>query len=600
VAQPERKRNPCLEADLPPSALEPGTRIKKSRMGKWRALALVLVWLVMVAHFVQWRITGRTLTPVEPSESMEFSKHGVINAGLIFFGLAIASTLVLGRWFCGWACHVVALQDLAGWLLKKFGLRPKHVDLGLLGWVPWLACVYMFLTPVAYALIEGQTLASARVELMTEDFWATFPNWATALLTFAVVGFAIVWFLGAKGFCYYGCPYGGIFGVVDQLAPVRIRVTDACSGCGHCTAVCTSNVRVHEEVRDWKAVVDPGCMKCLDCVSVCPNDALYVGFGAPALFATRRTPAKEAKPASPSESVLARFALRSAFFVATMAALLASNPGKSDFGVALTLALAGFALLVALPFGGRAAPRKQAHTLGEEVLLGATFLVALFGIRGQHVPLGLPGAQQLDFPFLFSMGLAAILAFGVLQVVRMLRRPNVSLQSLALRASGRVTRSGAVFAGLALPLVGLVLWRAYVHVDQVIDQHAAKAASMNDFAGAEQRFREALEVAPDFIPARENLAGMLCAQGRFPEGIEQYRIALRTNPNDADTHAFLARALCATTDLAAGRAELERALEIAPQRADLHEMLSQVCALLGDQDGAARHAESARQLGPPR
>ena len=26
-------------------------------------------------------------------------------------------------------------------------------------------------------------------------------------------------------------------------------------------------------------VVDPGCMKCMDCVSVCPKDALYFGFG---------------------------------------------------------------------------------------------------------------------------------------------------------------------------------------------------------------------------------------------------------------------------------------------------------------------------------
>src|SRR5205823_5286933 len=51
-----------------------------------------------------------------------------------------------------------------------------------------------------------------------------------------------------------------------------------CEHCGHCTAVCTSNVRIHEEVRDFGMVVDPGCMKCMDCVSVCPNDALYFGF----------------------------------------------------------------------------------------------------------------------------------------------------------------------------------------------------------------------------------------------------------------------------------------------------------------------------------
>ena len=30
-------------------------------------------------------------------------------------------------------------------------------------------------------------------------------------------------------------------------------------------------------------VVDPGCMKCMDCISVCPNDALYFGFGKPAV-----------------------------------------------------------------------------------------------------------------------------------------------------------------------------------------------------------------------------------------------------------------------------------------------------------------------------
>jgi len=34
-------------------------------------------------------------------------------------------------------------------------------------------------------------------------------------------------------------------------------------------------------------VVDPGCMKCMDCVSVCPNDALYFGFGKPTILAPK-------------------------------------------------------------------------------------------------------------------------------------------------------------------------------------------------------------------------------------------------------------------------------------------------------------------------
>ena len=65
-------------------------------------------------------------------------------------------------------------------------------------------------------------------------------------------------------------------------------MNDSCEGCGHCTAVCTSNVRVHEEVRDYGMVVDPGCMKCMDCVSTCPNEALSFAFTRPAAARTLR------------------------------------------------------------------------------------------------------------------------------------------------------------------------------------------------------------------------------------------------------------------------------------------------------------------------
>jgi tetratricopeptide (TPR) repeat protein len=34
-------------------------------------------------------------------------------------------------------------------------------------------------------------------------------------------------------------------------------------------------------------VVDPGCMKCMDCISVCPNDALYFGFGKPTIAVSK-------------------------------------------------------------------------------------------------------------------------------------------------------------------------------------------------------------------------------------------------------------------------------------------------------------------------
>ncbi len=293
---------------LPVLAVEHGPRgtVRRSRSGRRRAAVLAGVQLLMIAHVVIWLLSreygwwgGRTTTPIEPSESMELVKQGVINAGAIFFAAALLATLVLGRWFCGWGCHLVMLQDLCGWTMRKLGVRPKPFRSRLLMYVPLALALYMFAWPPFYRLaIAPWTRPDLHwpgfsVHLTTTEFWKTFPGIMVALPFLLICGFACVYFLGSKGFCTYGCPYGGFFAPLDRLAVGRIRVTDACEGCGHCTAVCTSNVRVHEEVREYGMVVDPGCMKCLDCVSVCPKEALYFGFGRPEVL---KGPARRAEP----------------------------------------------------------------------------------------------------------------------------------------------------------------------------------------------------------------------------------------------------------------------------------------------------------------
>ncbi|MCM3870319.1 MAG: 4Fe-4S binding protein [Pyrinomonadaceae bacterium] len=260
--------------------------IRKSRTSRWRAAALIILNLLMIAHIIQWRITGTTISPIEPSETMFTLQQGAINAGLIFFSLAILATLIFGRFVCGWGCHIVALQDFCAWLLKKAGLTPKPFRSRLLVYVPLIGALYMFVWPtVSRALSnpDSPLIPAFSNHLVTSNFWATFPPVSVAIPFLFICGFVTVYFLGSKGFCTYACPYGGFFSLADKVAPGKIRVTDACNQCGHCTATCTSNVLVHAEVKQYGMVVDPGCMKCMDCISVCPNDALYFGFGKPAI-----------------------------------------------------------------------------------------------------------------------------------------------------------------------------------------------------------------------------------------------------------------------------------------------------------------------------
>ena len=263
-------RPPKAGCDLP---------VRKSTKGRWRAIVLILVHVLALAHILHWHSSGTSLSPLEPSEAHEFFTLGVVNAGFLLLAALVLSTLIFGRWFCGWACHVVALQDACAWLLGKLGIRPKPIRSRLLVFVPFFAALDIFLLPRILRSLDGQAWPSLSWHTTTDDLWATFPGLWMAVLTFVVDGFLVVYLMGAKGFCTYGCPYGALFTVADRAAKGRIRVTDACEGCGHCTVTCTSNVDVRQEVARFGMVVDTGCMKCLDCVSVCPKDALYFGFG---------------------------------------------------------------------------------------------------------------------------------------------------------------------------------------------------------------------------------------------------------------------------------------------------------------------------------
>ncbi len=379
-----------------------------------RFTILIIVQVLMIAHLIQWLAMGATLAPVEPSESMETLKHGVITVGFIFFTLAILSTAVLGRWFCGWGCHIVMLQDFCTVLLRRVGIHPRPFRARLLMWIPLALAFYMFMWPVVYRfalapLVQPDLIpVTLSWKLTTKEFWSTMPGIAMSIPFLLVCGFATVWFLGQKGYCTYACPYGGVFAPVDELAIGRIRVTDACEGCGHCTAVCTSNVRVHEEVAQFKMVVNSGCMKCLDCVSVCPKDALYFGFGKPAVSLP----------------------------------VLAEAPVRAD-----------------------AAAHSSLSWRAECTILS----LALFAFYSVYFPFG-ESVAKLTVPLLFASGIAACFAFMGWKSIQIMSRVPTGFHKTNLVKQGRIQRAGILFVActalIACALadnlaVNFMAWRAF-------------------------------------------------------------------------------------------------------------------------------------------
>ena len=588
------------------AVIQPKQRIRSSRSTRWRAIVLVLVHVAIAAHITHWLVKGRTTTPVEPSEAAAFANAGVINTGLIFFAVTIVLTAIFGRFFCGWACHLVALQDLARGLLEKFGRRPKPLRSRLLRWVPAIAFVYAFLWPFLYRWIAGHPMPKIQTEFTTTEFWATFPGWIVGGLTFLVCGFFAIYFLGAKGFCTYACPYGAAFGVAERLSPMRIRVTDACAGCGHCTAVCTSNVRVHEEVRDYGMVVDSGCMKCLDCVSVCPNDALYYGAGPLPLFAKPRAEGRKMNrfPLSWAEEAVLAVAFAAAFF--TFRGLYGLVPFLMALGLAGVLAY-----LVLLTF--QVATRPNVKLKGWRVRTGGKLQPAAGVLLAVMALLAVFWVHSALVRFETYRGDAGYRTAKAWQSTML----DVSTQRPRLAAEDRtkIERGYAAFENVGR--LGLMethgreakmAWQAsLLGQTEALQRHASVAiergeleAEMHQLLGrtalevgqpgpAAEQFAQAVEAAEHDLRPRVSL-GIAQAQGGR---LDQARSTLETARQEfGDTVALaynlgLVEAYSSRIDRAA--AEFARAVQLDPRFLPARENLAGMLATLG------RFEESAEQ-----
>jgi tetratricopeptide (TPR) repeat protein/ferredoxin len=450
-------------------------------------------------------------------------------------------------------------------------------------------------------------------------------------------------------------------------------VTDACEGCGHCTAVCTSNVRVHEEVRDWGMVMSPGCMKCGDCISVCPKDALYYGAG-PIPWLAKPTAKKLAADAAAGpaerprakinwgdEAILAAgFAI--SFFI--VRGLYGRVPFLMALGVGATMAFLGLTTVrlfrqrdldrsglrlkrdgKLLPWGGIFLASMAALTLffthsagiqyrsfeadrsyaklegPRRVLLASPGLeVDLPSWVAGEAEAGIAHLEAIEkwglFPYLGNAAkLASLSALGgdVARTEREAKRaierdelPGEMHQLLARVALARnepataaaewersiaarpdvpeayvaygifLAQSGDISAGQQVFDRGL---RVVAASPQLFYNAALSRALMGQAQDSITFFEQALALDPQYLEARENLAGTLASVGRFGDSIVHYRKAVEQAPDDPSTRVLLAQALLGLGERDDALRELRQALQIDPANPEARALLEQLGGL---------------------
>ncbi len=591
--------------------------IRESRSSRWRAAALIALTLLMIAHVIQWRLMGQTISPIEPSEAMHTLQRGAINAGFIFFSLAILATLIFGRFVCGWGCHIIALQDFCAWLLKKFGLTPKPFRSRLLVFVPLIVALYMFVYPTVFRYFakpkNEPLIPQFTNHLVTSNFWETFPPVLVAIPFLFVCGFMTVYFLGQKGFCTYACPYGGFFRLADKVSPGRIRVTDACNQCGHCTAVCTSNVIVHAEVNKYGMVVDQDCMKCMDCVSVCPTNALYFGFGKPAIAVPKTI--KKNYSLTWTEEVLGAFVFLASFLAVWDVYLLV--PMLMALGIATVttfLVLRAFRLFSAKDLSFYRYNLKSSGIIKRAGWAFLSFAVVWTGLNihsgwvRYHESAGARAFENIRIP-------------DELALARTNPDPWLSPSDRQNIVEGKQHFHSAANVGLFVnkEAISKLAWLEYLsgNTEQAIEllgaaaeyQHGQgkalsfyyRGAILNRLGRYEQALTsldQALAERADLITAREERGESLWQLGRRQEAVSVWQEAVGRNPGLVLSSNLLAGAAASLGNSEAAAAYQKQADRATPADPFFHWMVGLRLQNVGMNELAEKHFGRAIQLNP--
>ena len=89
--------------------------------------------------------------------------------------------------------------------------------------------------------------------------------------------------LGMYNYHKVGCPIAWIQGYLNKMCFFKIKLNpDTCTNCGICDRACyismyDKNYSLHNTKKKDPAL-SYKCSKCLDCITVCPNDSLTITF----------------------------------------------------------------------------------------------------------------------------------------------------------------------------------------------------------------------------------------------------------------------------------------------------------------------------------
>lgn len=222
----------------------------KKSMSK-RSAMIVLAGSVVVAGFLQWGFLDTTIY-------LHQVLYGIINGGInstqaFKVMLILASSLVLGRLFCGYICPLGAAQELVSKLVKK----QAHIDVKL---AEAIRAVFF-----AAFIVIGIGIASI-VHFNPFSLVSPWLGTFKLLVLIIVVATSVIVY---RPWCTLLCPFGFLMNLTSRFSIFKLKLNKNCIDCAACTKKCPTN-------QAHKGSTMAECYWCGRCLNVCRKDAIDV------------------------------------------------------------------------------------------------------------------------------------------------------------------------------------------------------------------------------------------------------------------------------------------------------------------------------------
>lgn len=233
------------------------------RFAGWRnvRLPMLLVSLVFLGFY-----TGGCPCPISSVQDLALAGLGVEVhwQDLVWFLGLIPLTYIFGKTWCGWVCHLGALQEFVFRTNKFEFLRRERAQ--------------KIMKAIRWALLAALAI---QLIIMKENWFCKIDPFKAAfnLTSYYSVGW---WLLGLllasslfiyRPFCKAACPIGILLGFVAKIPGASVLSSKTeCIGCSSGSKACQMDAIVR---RKGDSVIDnKECITCGDCISACQKGAL--------------------------------------------------------------------------------------------------------------------------------------------------------------------------------------------------------------------------------------------------------------------------------------------------------------------------------------